>query len=99
MRSYFNIEKSGTRRGEYVGYAGGRVYRIKRIAGGSYRGWTAYRANDPYLEYHMNFSLAGTTLGILSGKLKALPHIKHDMEMASHPAEQAAIAQLKKDSI
>lgn len=30
MQSIHNIEKSAFRKGEYVGYAEGRVYRIKR---------------------------------------------------------------------
>jgi hypothetical protein len=30
MQSLHNIEKSAFRKGEYVGYAEGRVYRIKR---------------------------------------------------------------------
>lgn len=46
---YGNIEKSAFRKGEYVGYGGGRVWRIKRV--GSYiRGkvWRAETRDMPY---------------------------------------------------
>ena len=36
----FNVEKSGFRRGEYVGYGAGRVWRITRIVGGWQAGAT-----------------------------------------------------------
>lgn len=37
MATYNNIEKSGFRAGEYVGYAGGIVYSIKRNGKRSWR--------------------------------------------------------------
>lgn len=33
MQSFHNIEKSGFHKGEYVGYAGGTVWRITKIDG------------------------------------------------------------------
>lgn len=42
MRSFHNIEKSGFHRGQYVGYAAGLVYRIRKIDGGR---WMASNQN------------------------------------------------------
>lgn len=41
-----NIEKSGFRRGEYVGYGSGRVWKITRFN----NGWRAYTQDSPYEE-------------------------------------------------
>lgn len=40
MKNYSNIEKSGFRKGEYVGYSNGRVYRITR-SNSSFGNWHA----------------------------------------------------------
>lgn len=40
MKNYPNIEKSGFRKGEYIGYSNGRVYRITR-SNSSFGNWHA----------------------------------------------------------
>jgi outer membrane protein assembly factor BamB len=45
MKNYSNIEKSAFHRGEYIGYAGGEVYRICK-ANSSYGTWFAYNQNE-----------------------------------------------------
>jgi hypothetical protein len=37
MKNYHNIEKSEFRKGEYIGYCEGRVYRIAKLGGGYWR--------------------------------------------------------------
>lgn len=54
-----NIERSGLRRGEYVGYGSGNVYRIRRAAVGN--GWYALGRGGEYRE--------ARTLAALSTKL------------------------------
>ena len=43
MKSYTNIEKSAFRKGEYVGYCAGRIYHIRKSAGGY---WFARNRDD-----------------------------------------------------
>lgn len=45
MKNYYNIEKSGFRHGEYVGYSSGKVYRISKSTS-SYGNWYAENQND-----------------------------------------------------
>jgi hypothetical protein len=45
MKNYHNIEKSGFHHGEYVGYANGKVYKIKKSTS-SYGNWFAYNRDD-----------------------------------------------------
>lgn len=61
-RGFSNIEKSGFTRGEYVGYGGGAVFRIRR---GQVEGWKAIENDGPRVLY-------GKTLAALSAKLSAL---------------------------
>lgn len=63
MRNYHNIEKSGFRAGQYVGYAGG-VWRIKKYGNGA-RAWRACRTQG---EHKVIFA---RTLRELSAKLGA----------------------------
>lgn len=39
MKSFHNIEKSAFRRFEYVGYAAGRVFRIRKSGFGYWEAW------------------------------------------------------------
>ena len=69
MRSLPNIDKSAFRRGEYVGYGAGRVWRIRKL-----NRWHAL-ANLPGSP-HRDFSfveLVGDTLADISRQLAALP--------------------------
>jgi len=45
MKNYLNIEKSAFHHGEYVGYAGGKVYTIRK-SNSSYGNWFAYNRDD-----------------------------------------------------
>lgn len=70
MRNLLNIEKSGFHRGQYVGYAGGRVFRITR--GHSSLGkWRAFNAGRAPAGENLNFY--ADTLEQLSAKLATLP--------------------------
>jgi hypothetical protein len=40
MKNYTNIEKSAFRKGEYVGYANGKVFKIKK-SNSTYGNWFA----------------------------------------------------------
>jgi hypothetical protein len=56
MRNYHNIEKSGFHHGEYVGYANGKVYKIKKSTS-SYGNWFAYNRdnyNDQLFAFGLN---------------------------------------------
>lgn len=56
-----HIEKSGFRRGEYVGYAGGRVFKITRVLGGKRTiGWQAHAALGSRRPDGGNYTLAPT---------------------------------------
>lgn len=48
MKSFHNIEKSAFRRFEYVGYAGGRVYRIRKTGFGH---WEAIQSAGQFGVY------------------------------------------------
>lgn len=71
MTSFNNIEKSAFHAGQYVGYSGGRVYRIKR-SNSTYGTWWAWRENAIPGDA-ANLSLYGHTLKQLSERLAALP--------------------------
>lgn len=45
MRSLSNIEASGFHRGEYVGYGGGKVWRIRETLFGGWK-WAAHVPKD-----------------------------------------------------
>jgi len=55
MRSYPNIDKSAFRKGEYVGYSEGKVYRISKT-NSSYGTWFAYN-RDNYNDQVFAFGL------------------------------------------
>ena len=63
MKSYPNIEKSAFRKGEYVGYAEGKVYRITR-SNSSFGDWHAHD-RDNWNDQIFAFGLAS-----MSEKLK-----------------------------
>ncbi len=56
MKSYPNIEKSAFKHGEYVGYANGKVFRIRK-SNSSYGTWFAFN-RDNYNEQLFAFGLA-----------------------------------------
>ena len=66
MQSDPNIEKSAFQRGEYVGYGGGRVWRIRKIT----NGWIA-RASGNFLSYTEYFQPTLASLSDLLGKLES----------------------------
>ena len=45
MKSYPNIEKSAFRKGEYVGYSAGKVYRISK-SNSSFGNWFAHNRDN-----------------------------------------------------
>jgi len=45
MKNYANIEKSGFRKGEYVGYANGKVFKIKK-SNSTYGNWFAHNQSN-----------------------------------------------------
>lgn len=65
MKSLHNIEPSGFRSREYVGYGRNDVWRIKRLERG---GWIAHAQTHPD-----NGSLRGRTLAELSDRLAGKP--------------------------
>jgi hypothetical protein len=65
MQSLPNIEKSAFRRFEYVGYAGGKVYRVRKTG---YGGWEAWAGEPGYGSPFMT----APTLAALSDKLAKL---------------------------
>lgn len=64
MKSYPNIEKSAFRKGEYVGYCEGKVYRISK-SNSSFGTWFAFN-RDNYNDQIFAFGLAA-----MSEKLEA----------------------------
>jgi len=68
---YSNIEKSAFRRGEYVGYAAGCVWRIQRC-NSSYGNWYAYPTHGDDANRWFTVPMAAHTLRALSQKLAAL---------------------------
>lgn len=66
--SHSNIDKSGFRRGQYVGYGGGLVFRIKREGSG----WRATEQGKGTPSFY------GKTLGEISKQLRALPSMARD---------------------
>ena len=65
MKNLLNIEKSAFRPGQYVGYGGGHVWRIRR-SNSSYGNWWAQSQSDP------NRQLRAWRLEELSAELSAL---------------------------
>jgi hypothetical protein len=55
MKNYQNIEKSAFRKGEYVGYSGGRVYLISK-SNSSFGSWFAHN-QDNYNDQVFAFGL------------------------------------------
>jgi hypothetical protein len=69
MTNYPNIEKSGFRAHEYVGYAGGRVFRITRVEEGKRTiGWRARAQIGSHRDGAVNLIIA-PTLNSLSRQL------------------------------
>jgi hypothetical protein len=56
MKNYPNIEKSAFRQGEYVGYANGKVFHIKK-SNSSYGNWFAHNQSN-YNEQVFAYGLA-----------------------------------------
>ena len=71
MKSLHNIEKSGFRRGEYVGYADG-VWIIKRYASGEWAWRSQPQDSALYLKHGVRFA---RTLEELSRKLDSVSDI------------------------
>jgi len=46
MKNFPNIDKSAFRKGEYVGYCEGRVYRIAKLGGGYWRAINQFDSAD-----------------------------------------------------
>jgi len=65
MHAFDNIEKSGFHHGEYVGYAAGSVWRIKKT-NSTYGNWIAICRDDPTIPHIYAFRLA-----VMSPKLAA----------------------------
>jgi hypothetical protein len=65
MKNLHNIEKSAFREGQYVGYGGGHVWRIRR-SNSSYGNWWAQSTTEH------NSQLWAWRLSDLSDKLSAL---------------------------
>lgn len=55
MKNYPNIDKSAFRKGEYVGYCEGKVYRITKT-NSSYGTWAAHN-RDNYNDFVFAFGL------------------------------------------
>lgn len=56
MKNYPNIEKSAFRRGEYVGYANGKVFHVSK-SNSSFGNWFAHN-RDNYNEQIFAYGLA-----------------------------------------
>lgn len=67
MRSLPNIDKSAFRRGEYVGYGAGHVWRIRQTQFGGWK-WAAHVPKDD-----TRATVYGDTLAMVSRQLAALP--------------------------
>ena len=66
-----NVEKSAFRRGEYVGYADGCVFRIQK-ANSSFGNWCAIASHGSNADKYANRHLFAFRLRDLSAKLEAL---------------------------
>lgn len=64
MRNYPNIDKSAFRKGEYIGYCEGKIYRITK-SNSSYGTWHARNRDD------FNDQIFAFGLQALSDKLQA----------------------------
>ena len=71
MRSFPNIEKSGFHKGQYVGYAAGMVWRIKKT-NSSYGAWCARPNELNHPEGYKVASVYAFRLSDMSDKLAAL---------------------------
>lgn len=65
MKNYHNIEKSAFRHGEYVGYGGGKVWRISK-SNSSFGNWYAHE------QYNVNNKIYAFGLQSMSEKLSAI---------------------------
>lgn len=63
MKNYPNIEKSGFRKGEYLGYCEGKVYRITKT-NSSYGTWTAHN-RDNFNDFVFAFGLESMSQKLL----------------------------------
>jgi hypothetical protein len=60
-----HIEKSGFRRGEYVGYVAGRVFKVTRVTQGKRTiGWEARAALGSHIQGRCNYTLAPSLAGL-----------------------------------
>ncbi len=64
MKNYPNIDKSAFRKGEYVGYSAGKIYRIRR-SNSSFGSWFAFNRDD------FNDQIFAFGLAAMSKKLEA----------------------------
>lgn len=95
MKNLHNIEKSGFHHGQYVGYSGGRVFRITR-SNSSFGNWAARQQNDvPGYPAQRQPMLYAFTLEALSLQLDGLPKPDYSCTPASiameHEAEMTSI--------
>jgi len=74
MPSYPNIDKSAFRKGEYVGYGAGRVWRVYKSRKTGVVRWIAApcKHGSPERDQTKN-EVSDWTLGAVSAKLAALP--------------------------
>jgi hypothetical protein len=73
MQNLHNIEKSGFHHGQYVGYSGGRVFRITK-SNSSFGNWAARQQNDvPGYPAQQQPTLYAFTLAAMSAQLEKLP--------------------------
>jgi hypothetical protein len=69
MRNYPNIERSAFRKGEYVGYCEGKVYRISKT-NSSFGTWFAYD-RDNYNDQIFAFGLASMSIKLQAKEVTA----------------------------
>ena len=92
MRSFTNLEKSGFCKGEYIGYGGGKVWRIAK-SNSSYGNWCAHAQNEPN-----NYFFAWRLVD-MSAKLTALDTplglLRHHVTGAIERGEAQAIVEIR----
>ena len=69
MRNYSNIERSSFRKGEYVGYCEGKVYRISKT-NSSYGTWFAHD-RDNYNDQVFAFGLESMSIKLQAKEVTA----------------------------
>jgi len=69
MRNYPNIERSAFRKGEYVGYCEGKVYRIRKT-NSSFGTWFAYD-RDNYNDQIFAFGLESMSIKLQAKEVTA----------------------------